>query len=87
MIIIKYKEKVPTWALSYLVNGDYSGITDEDKELVDEFWNKYQNQADIFNCIITLNFPDDIDSDKYFCPFPAFGLACDVVDCTVVFVD
>jgi len=82
----KFEEKVPTWALCYLVNNDYSGITEEDKEMVDKFWDKYQRKADLFHCIITLNFPEDIDRDKYFSPFPAFGLACEVVDCEVVFL-
>ena len=28
-------EKIPVWAMCYLVNGDYSGITDEDKAIAD----------------------------------------------------
>lgn len=86
-IVREYEEKVPTWALCYLVNNDYSGIEEEDKAMVDKFWDKYQRKADMFHCIVTLNFPDDIDAEKYFSPTPAFGLACDVVDCTVVFMN
>jgi len=83
----EFSEKVPTWALSYLVNDDCSGITEEDKEMVDKFWNKYQRKADMFHCFVTLNFPEDIDNEKYFCSTPSFGLACDVVDCEVIFMN
>lgn len=85
-IVKEFEEKVPTWALCYLVNNDWSGIEEEDKELVDKFWDKYQRKADMFNCVVTLNFPDNIDEDKYFSPTPSFGGACDVVDCAVVFM-
>ena len=86
-IVKEYEEKIPTWALSYIVNNDYSGITEEDKEMVDRFMNKYQRKADMFHCIANVTFPDDIDAEKYFAPFPAFGLACDVVDCKIIFMN
>lgn len=86
-IVKRTGEKIPTWSLCYLVNNDYSGITEEDKEMVDKFWDKYQAKADLFHCIITLNFPEDIDSEKYFYHSPAFGLACEVVDCEIIFMN
>ena len=82
----EFEVKIPTWALCYLVNNDYSGITEEDKEMVDKFWDKWQKKADQYECNIVLSFPDDIDAEKYFSPSPVFGLACDVVDCTLAFL-
>ena len=29
-------EKVPTWALCYIINGDPTGLSDEDIKMVDE---------------------------------------------------
>lgn len=42
-----YEVKLPTWALSALINGDYSGIEDnpEDVELVENFQRKFANIA------------------------------------------
>lgn len=36
----KYKttEKIPTWSLCYLVNGDATGLTDEEIALVDKWY-------------------------------------------------
>lgn len=33
-------EKIPVWAMCYLVNGDFSGMTDEDKDMADEWWER-----------------------------------------------
>ncbi len=31
-------EPIPVWAMCYLVNGDSTGLTDEDKTIVDKWW-------------------------------------------------
>ena len=68
---------IPTWALSYLVDGDDSGLDAEDKKLVDEWVEKTRNGGRIDVC-------PPSDGEPYFDPCPAFGLACDVEDCDVV---
>jgi hypothetical protein len=56
---------IPKWALPYIVNGDASGISDREQELVDKFLKK--------------NFPDGFipeieeGQDKEFNLYPAFG--------------
>ena len=56
---------IPTWALPYIVNGDASGISDREKELIDQFLEK--------------TFPDGFipevedGKDKEFNLYPAFG--------------
>lgn len=35
----KTTEKIPTWSLCYLVNGDASGLTDEEIQAID-CWHK-----------------------------------------------
>ena len=58
--------QVPEWALDYIVNGDASGLTDEEEEVVAEFLEK--------------NFPDGFvpevneDNKNEFNLYPAFGL-------------
>ena len=35
-------EKIPTWALCYIINGDPTGLSDEDIKMVDGFMQKWQ---------------------------------------------
>lgn len=35
-------EKIPTWALCYIINGDPTGLSDEDIKMVDGFIQKWQ---------------------------------------------
>jgi len=38
--------RIPTWALSYIVNADSSGITEEDKNLVDKYLGVFEKAAE-----------------------------------------
>ena len=72
-------EKIPTWALCYIINGDASGLEDEDVKMVDDFCSQFPGAI---YCPIRIN--DDGDFDVYFSRYPAFGLACDVVDTEII---
>lgn len=64
-------EKIPTWALCYLINDDPTGLTDEDKELADDYCKRLgTNGAPVF----------DPKGEPYFSSYPAFGLATEVED-------
>lgn len=39
MATYKTIEKIPTWSLGYLINGDSTGLTDEEIALADQ-WSK-----------------------------------------------
>ena len=69
--------RIPTWALSYLVNADDSGLDAEDKKTVDEWVERTRNGGRIDLCPWS-------DGEPYFTWYPAFGLACDVEDCDVI---
>ena len=47
-------EKIPTWALAYLINGDPSGLEDEDIAMVD----KWQDRSGVYNVCV----PNDDDA-------------------------
>lgn len=66
---------VPQWASTYIANNDDSGLTDEDKKLVDDFEQKLLKQGLRLVCPVE-------GSENEFEPYPAFGLACDTVDWT-----
>ncbi len=64
---------VPCWASTYLMYGDDSGLTDEDKAECDKFVASLRKAGRI------LIEPKE-DSREEFNSWPAFGLACDTED-------
>lgn len=64
---------VPQWAVNYLVNADSSGLSDEDRQMVDKWILKLAGEG------LELLCPID-GSENEFCSAPAFGLACGTVD-------
>ena len=61
---------LPTWALCYLINGDPTGLEDDEIEMADNW------------CKRTGLCPLSTDSEEeWFEPYPEFGLACMVTDC------
>lgn len=73
-----YKEAIPTWALCALINDDFSGLEDEDEQTI-RHWLEVSGYSHI--C------PPDDDEESYFTGVPAFGLACDVIDCYCCYPD
>ena len=77
---------VPSYALSYLVNGDSSGIEQEDIDNIDNWYNWYVDKAKSLSktaCVIFLAGEGEAD----FSISPEFGLPCDVVECSILIVD
>jgi hypothetical protein len=76
----KMIEKIPSWAVCYLVNDDPSGLSDEDIRLVDEY-------CELHQVVLVCPIDKDIEAEMqpYFTPNPAFGPACDVLDCIVMY--
>ncbi len=68
----QYEYQFPAYALCALLYGDLDGLDDKDIELFNRF--KEQNK--------NINVWEDKDPDQepYFCKYPEFGLACNVVD-------
>ena len=63
-------EKIPTWALCALINDDWTGITDEDVDMIAEWYHR--------NRLVVIA---PVDYNEYFTGVPAFGKACMVMDC------
>ena len=70
-------EKVPTYALRYLVNDDPTGLTEQEINEIDRL---LREQAVELVCP-----PSDDEWQPYFSSFPWFGKPCEVVDCDVVY--
>lgn len=63
-------EMIPTWALCALINDDWTGINDEDFELIAEWQSRSR--------LVVIS---PVDYDEYFTKVPAFGKPCMVMDC------
>ena len=89
MKIIDYiEDDCPTWALSYLVNGDASGLDDGEAEQVDEWLNGLTEKLKKQYPDCQIEFLREDGEGDCFTPYPAFGLACSTVKCAVaVFAD
>lgn len=68
-----YRCDIPNWAMSALVNGDYSGLSEEDCETVNKWVESWEGPIDI----------SPTDEGDGFNPYPEFGLACDTTTCIV----
>lgn len=66
-------ERIPQWAVCYLVYGDDSALEPDDKKLVDDYEDRLLAKGLRLVCPI-----DGTEND--FCAYPAFGLACETVD-------
>lgn len=64
-------EKVPTWAIGYMVNGDPTGLWDEEIKEIDEWME--ENEVRVV----------EPKGEPYFTRCPLFGKACDVYDCMI----
>ena len=67
-------ERIPQWAVCYLVNSDDSGLTIDDKNTVDGYVERLRETEHL-----RLVRPID-GTENGFCPHPAFGLPCETVD-------
>lgn len=69
-------EKIPEYMMPYFINGDKSGIEDEDIQNAKD-WMEASGVQEVI-------LPSDEDYQLYFTFYPAFGEGCDVVDCECV---
>ena len=67
-------DNFPQWALSALIVGDYSGISDDDGILLDKFLEEFR---EVTYWVVDYSSLEDSNFMRY----PAFGLAADC--CTV----
>lgn len=65
-----YDFQIPTWAVTAIEYGEADELSDEEWEMVRDFSREFD----------VVEWGDE----PYFCSHPAFGLACDVLDCKCV---
>jgi hypothetical protein len=75
-LIETYEAKLPSWAMSYIINNDASGLEDYEIRQVDEYLDRFYQMGSV---VVGYNE----NEEPFFCSRPAFGLACDVLDCDI----
>ena len=64
----KTTEKIPTWSLGYIINGDMTGLTDEEIRMIDEWQSKWNVQ------VVSPLTDGEGNAQPYFSRYPLFGL-------------
>lgn len=79
--VAEYSEDVPNWALSYIINGDASGLESDEVAMVDEWMEFFSDKAKELGGNVVYSTTDDTND---FCSHPAFGLGCDTTKTDVL---
>jgi len=77
----KTTEKIPTWSLCYLINGDATGLTEDDVNMIDQWVSDWQVQ------IVSPLRNEEGNAQPYFSHYPLFGLPAEVEDCDILYSD
>ena len=76
---VKSVERIPTYALPYLVNGDATGLTDEDIKIIDKAVSKSGIEV-----VVPITESVEGSPQPYFSSSPMFGLPDEVEDCIII---
>ena len=64
----------------YIVNGDASGLTEEEIQTIDRWYKGIGVQ------VVSPVMDDECGTQPYFSHYPAFGLPTEVVDCDIYYI-
>jgi hypothetical protein len=70
---MKVIEKIPTWAMSAIINDDRTGLEDSEIDMIEKW---FESTGYDYVCAPK--------GESYFSSYPAFGLASDVYDCECI---
>lgn len=73
-------EKIPTWSFGYIINGDATGLTDEEIRMIDKLFQEWKIE-------LISPITENDEHTPYFSHCPLFGKPADVEDCTVLFYE
>ena len=79
----KTTEKIPTWSLGYIINGDTTRLTDEEILMID----KWQSEWNVQVVSPVTDEDEDGNAQPYFSHYPLFGLPAEVEDCDILYTN
>ena len=65
-------EKIPTWSLAYIINGDATALTDDEVQTIDRWMKRWQVQD------VSPLTDEEGNAQPYFTHYPLFGLPTEV---------
>lgn len=65
--------------MCYVINGDATGLTDDEVRIVDQAMNGVE--------IVSPRCNEDMCTEPYFSHYPLFGLPTEVEDCDIIYRD
>lgn len=77
----KTTEKIPTWSLGSIINGDMTGLTDEEIRMIDEWQSEWNVQ------VVAPVTDGEGNAYPYFSHCPLFGLPAEVADCEILYTN
>lgn len=73
-------EKIPTWSLAYIINGDATALTDDEVQTIDRWMKQWQVQD------VSPLTDEERNAQPYFTHYPLFGLPTEVEDCEILYL-
>lgn len=73
-------ERIPTWSLGYIINGDAAGLNDDEIKMIDNLFHKQHIEL-----VCPVENSKETGTQAYFSTFPFFGLPAEVEDCLVIY--
>lgn len=77
----KTTEKIPTWSLAYIINGDATALTDDEVQTIDRWMKQWQVQD------VSPLTDGEGNTQPYFTHYPLFGLPSEVEDCEILYLN
>lgn len=78
---MKTTESLPIWSLNYCINGDSTGLNEEEMSMIDKWMQDWQVE------IISPKTDEEGNYQPSFSHYTLFGLAADVVDCDIIYLN
>lgn len=73
-------ERIPSWSLGYIINGDATGLNDNEIKMIDDLFQKQHIEL-----VYPVGDNEKTGTQTYFSSFPFFGLPAEVEDCLVIY--
>lgn len=77
----KTTEKISTWSLGYIINGDATALTDDEVLTIDRWMKQWQVQT------VSPLTDEEGNAQPYFTHYPLFGLPTEVEDCEILYLN
>lgn len=74
-------EKIPTWSIGYIINGDSTGLTEDEIRMIYNWLNGWQVE------IVSPITDEQGNTQPYFSRCPLFGLPAEVEDCDIIYTN